>query len=104
MESISNFFETITPAEKAIIGSVVVLILIAISVYVIQLFRRANSSAPPDNWTSFREMRENGTIREYEYKHLRKKMAEKRVAKEKPGIENEADGKPGDGENPDFAE
>jgi len=104
MESISNFFETMTPAEKAIIGSVGVLILIAIAIYVIQLFRRANSSEPSDHWTSFREMRENGTIREYEYKHLRKKMAEKRVTKEKSGNEKEADGKPGESENPDFSE
>ncbi len=59
-------------------------ILIATAYYVVQRVRGAYQDEPADadDWTSLSEMRDSGTLREYEYQHLRKTMAAK-IADEK---------------------
>ena len=78
-QPIKDAWVGLDPTTRVIIGVLGTCVLIVVAVYVIQLFRRmySDDSTEMDGWKSIGEMHEDGTLREYEYQHLRKKMAEK---------------------------
>jgi len=78
------------PATKIVLGLLVIACAIAIAVYVLGLIRRFyyGGGEESSEWGSFREMHEDGTLREYEYQHLRRKLAEKQKLEKTFKIDN----------------
>ena len=77
MQQLIQLWQEFDAATRVIIAVFLVSVLVVIAIYIIQKVRGVYSDDPSqyDNWSTLGEMREDGTLREYEYQHLRKHMA-----------------------------
>ena len=83
MDWIRQQIETVDVETKLIFGVCTLMVLITIAVYFISKVRQSVFEEPEDQWASLEQMRASGTLREYEYQHLRKTMAAKKAAEYK---------------------
>ena len=59
-----------------VISLLILAILVAIAIYVIQKVRGVLADEESMNdWASIEQMKDDGTLREYEYQHLRREVA-----------------------------
>ena len=80
VQRIKDLYNQLDGTSKVVIGLFGLAVLVTIAIYLVQKVRNfylGNQEESLSDWASIEQMKDDGTLREYEYQHLRRQVAPK---------------------------
>ncbi len=79
VQQLRDLYDQLDGASKVVIGLLGLAILVTIAIYLIQKVRGVYSDSEEslNDWAAIEQMKDDGTLRDYEYQHLRRQVAPK---------------------------